>query len=139
VLALPARAIVRLRWLVIAAWVAIAALMAPRASHVHEGLAVRSSYQRRQSPRQPAVHGDRAPFTSIGDCLRDQHGRIRVSALLDLLTAAPPQAVRDAGGVVAAVETHSLVPTSAPFLIAALARTSNDLQDNRFPGFGTGL
>lgn len=40
-IALPARLIIRYRWAVIAAWVALAALLVPRAAHVQRVLAVR--------------------------------------------------------------------------------------------------
>ena len=42
-IALPARLIIRYRWAVIAAWVALAALFVPRAAHVQHVLTVRGS------------------------------------------------------------------------------------------------
>ena len=45
-IALPARFIIRYRWAVIAAWVALAALLVPRAAHVQRALAVRGGPDR---------------------------------------------------------------------------------------------
>src|SRR5512143_3066027 len=45
-IALPARLLIRFRWVVIAAWVAFAALLVPRAAHVQRVLAVRGGPER---------------------------------------------------------------------------------------------
>ncbi|HXJ31661.1 MAG TPA: hypothetical protein VNG35_13530, partial [Gemmatimonadales bacterium] len=45
-IALPARLVIRYRWGVIASWVALAALLVPRAAHVQRVLAVRGGPER---------------------------------------------------------------------------------------------
>lgn len=142
-LALPARAIVRLRWLVIAAWIAIAALLAPRATHVHERLAVRTSYQRRdESTRatQLITQAFPRPFAEylaivVRGPVRWTHPRFRT--LLDSLTAAADRkpyvtqvvSLRQLGD-----STYVSADRRTTFLIAALApRTNSDMRDNLVP------
>ena len=45
-IALPARLLIRFRWVVISAWVALATLLVPRAAHVQRVLAVRGGPER---------------------------------------------------------------------------------------------
>lgn len=142
-LALPARAIVRLRWLVIAAWIAIAALLAPRATHVHEGLAVRSSYQRKDESARATkliTQSFPRPFAEylaivVRGPVRWTHPRFRI--LLDSLTAAAERkpyvtqvvSLRRLGD-----STFVSSDRRTTFLIAALApSTTGDLRDNLVP------
>ena len=148
-LALPARAIVRLRWLVIAAWIAIAALMAPRASHVHELLAVRSSYQRKdESARatQLITQAFPRPFAEylaivVRGPVRWTHPRFRT--LLDSLTAAAerkPYVTQVVSSRRLGDSTFVSQDRRTTFLIAALApRTNSGMRDNLVPDLRTTL
>ncbi len=142
-LALPARAIVRLRWLIIAAWIAIAALMAPRASHVHELLAVRSSYLRNdESARatQLITQAFPRPFVEylaivVRGPVRWTHPRFRT--LLDSLAAAAarkPYVTQVVSSRRLGDSTFVSADRRTTFLIAALApHTNRDMRDQLVP------
>lgn len=142
-LALPARAIVRLRWLIIAAWIAIAALLAPRAAHVHERLAVRGSYERQDESARATQLIKQAfprPFAEylaivVRGPVRWTHPRF--TTLLDSLTAAAERkpyitqvvSLRRLGD-----STFVSSDRRTTFLIAALApESNNDLRENLVP------
>jgi RND superfamily putative drug exporter len=132
---LPARAIVRHRWLVIAAWVAAAAILAPRAAHVHEHLAVRGAYTRDDESSRAAQVIKQAFPRPIADYVaivvrgpvRWTHPRF--TALLDSLTVTARRkpyitqviSLRRLGDSVFVSSDRRTT-----FLIAALAPDSND-------------
>lgn len=134
-LGLPARAIVRHRWLVIVAWVAAAALLAPRAAHVQDHLAVRGAYTRQDESSRAAEIIKQAFPRPIADYVaivvrgpvRWTHPRF--TALLDSLTVTAQRkpyitqviSLRRLGDAVFVSSDRRTT-----FLIAALASDSND-------------
>jgi RND superfamily putative drug exporter len=135
VLSLPAAAIVRLRWAVIAAWIAAAVLLAPQAAHINERLTVRGAYERQDESARASQLIKRAFPRPIADYVaivvrgpvRWTHPRF--VALLDSLTVAAERksyitqviSLRRLGD-----STFVSSDRRTTFLIAALAPESND-------------
>jgi RND superfamily putative drug exporter len=134
---------------VIAAWLALAALLAPRAAHVHERLAVRGAYTRSDESAQAAEVIKRAFPRPIADYVaivvrgpvRWTHPRF--TALLDSLTVAAERkayitqvlSVRRLGD--SAFVSRDRRTT---FLIAALApETNDDVSKNLVPDLRASL
>jgi RND superfamily putative drug exporter len=129
-IALPARLLVRYRWAVIAAWVALAALLVPRAAHVQRVLAVRGGPERpTESARASNLIDEAFPSPFAEYLAIVVHGPVVVNnaryvAVLDSLTAAANRApyVRQV------VSTRTVAESSfvsadrrTTFILAALA------------------
>jgi putative drug exporter of the RND superfamily len=131
VIALPARQLIRYRWTVIVAWVALAALLVPRAAHVQRVLAVRGGPERPTESSRASTLIDQAfpsPFAEyVAIVVR---GPVPVEArrfqrVLDTLTAV---ALREPT-VRQVVSTRTVAESSfvsadhrTTFVLAALAR-----------------
>jgi RND superfamily putative drug exporter len=131
VIALPARLLIRFRWVVISAWVALATLLVPRAAHVQRVLAVRGGPERPSESTRASNLIDQAFPSPFAEYLAIVvHGPVPVTnnryiAVLDTLSAA---ATRDpfVRQVVSTRTVADSVFVSADrrttFLLAALAR-----------------
>lgn len=130
-IALPARLLIRYRWVVIVAWVALAALLVPRAAHVQRVLAVRGGPERPTESARAADLIDQAfpnPFAEYvavvvrGPVPVDDP---RFAAVLDSLTVATNRApyVRQVVSTRTVAEsTFVSADHRTTFLLAALAR-----------------
>ena len=130
-IALPARLLIRFRWVVISAWVALATLLVPRAAHVQRVLAVRGGPERLSESTRASNLIDQAFPSPFAEYLAIVvHGPVPVTnrrfvAVLDTLSAA---AARDpfVRQVVSTRTVADSVFVSADrrttFLLAALAR-----------------
>jgi RND superfamily putative drug exporter len=130
-IALPARLLIRYRWAVIVAWVALAALFVPRAAHVQRVLAVRGGPERPTESARASDLIDKAfpsPFAEYVAIVI--HGPVRVTdarfvAVLDSLTAAANRApyVRQVISTRTVAEsTFVSADHRTTFLLAALSR-----------------
>jgi RND superfamily putative drug exporter len=134
-LALPARAIVRFRWLVIAAWIAVALLLAPRAARLPDLLTVRGSYTRSDESSRAAQVIKQAFPRPIADYVAIvvrgpvRYTHPRYATLLDSLSATASRrpyvsqviSLRRLGDSAFASRDRRTT-----FLIVALAPESND-------------
>jgi len=131
VIALPARLVIRYRWAVIASWVALAALLVPRAAHVQRVLAVRGGPERPTESTRASDLIDSAfpsPFAEYVAIV--VHGPVpdrddRFLEVLDSLTAAAQRqpSVRQVVSTRSVAEsTFESADHQTTFLLAALAR-----------------
>jgi RND superfamily putative drug exporter len=131
VIALPARLLIRYRWVVIATWVALAALLVPRAAHVQRVLAVRGGPERAtESTRASDVIDSAFPSPFAEYVAIVVHGPVRDSdqrflRVLDTLAAAAEREpyVRQVVSTRSVAEsTFESADHRTTFLLAALAR-----------------
>ncbi|HEY7685343.1 MAG TPA: MMPL family transporter [Gemmatimonadales bacterium] len=130
-IALPARFIIRYRWAVIAAWVALAALLVPRATHVQRSLAVRGGPDRLTESKRVSQLIDAAfpsPFAEyvaivVRGPVRINNGRFL--AVLDTLSATATREpyVRQVVSTRTVAESAFVSPDRrTTFLLAAITR-----------------
>ncbi len=130
-IALPARLIIRYRWAVIAAWVALAALFVPRAAHVQNVLTVRGSAGRVTESSRAASLIDAAfpsPFADFVAIVVRGPVRVNNRRFLDVIDTLAAAAERDpfVRQVVSirTVDDSTFLSSDGrtTFLLAALAR-----------------
>jgi RND superfamily putative drug exporter len=130
-IALPARLIIRYRWAVIAAWVALAALLVPRAAHVQRVLTVRGGPAEATESKRASNLIDAAfprPFAEFVAIVVRGPVRVnnrRFTAVLDTLAAAAERQpfVRQVVSIRTVNDSTFLSPDRrTTFILAALAR-----------------
>ena len=130
-IALPARLLIRFRWVVMTAWVALAALLVPRAAHVQKVLAVRGGPDRPTESTRASDLIDQAFPSPFAEYLAIVvRGPVRVNnrrfvTVLDTLTSAAEREpyVRQVISSRTVTESTFVSPDRrTTFLLAALAR-----------------
>ncbi|MGH7538670.1 MAG: MMPL family transporter [Gemmatimonadales bacterium] len=130
-IALPARLLIRYRWAVIVAWVALAALLVPRAAHVQRVLVVRGGPERVTESARASDLIDAAFPSPFAEYLAIVvHGPVRVNnrrfiAVLDTIAAAAarePYVRQVISTRTVAESTFVSADRRTTFLLAALAR-----------------